>query len=59
MLKPADRASILESINQEGFNYAFIDYSDFPDIKDRQFHQLREAYVKAEKALAKYVGYVE
>ena len=39
----------------EGFDYNFVDYSDWTNIKDKKFHKLREAYVKAQAALADYI----
>jgi len=47
---------VRETIEQEGFDYAFNDYSDFSIIKDIRFHNLREAYVKAREDLAEYIG---
>jgi len=44
------------TIENEGFDYAFINYSDFEDIKDPKFHKLRKAYIKAQKDLQEYVG---
>jgi hypothetical protein len=44
-------------IDNEGFDYAFRNYTDFVDkVKDEKFHVLRLAYVKAAAELAKYVG---
>lgn len=42
---------------QEGFDYCFTGYSDFPEIKDAEFHKLRKAYVDACEALKKYIGF--
>jgi hypothetical protein len=44
------------AIDNEGFDYAFRSYSDFAEVKDRKFHSLRKAYVKAAEALDQYVG---
>lgn len=44
------------AIDNERFDYAFMYYSDFDEIKDRVFHRLRKAYIKAAKALQEYVG---
>ena len=33
-----------------------LTYSDFKEIKDVEFHELRKAYVKAAKALKEYLG---
>ncbi len=50
-------AYVKDTIEQEGFDYAFINYSDFKDkVIDTEFHKLREAYVKAHANLAEYVG---
>jgi hypothetical protein len=45
-------------IESEGFDYAFRHYSSFDDVKDKNFHALREAYVRAAQALEDYVGEV-
>jgi hypothetical protein len=55
-MKAKDRKYVRSVIDNEGFDYAFRHYTDFLDIKDKQFHELREAYVKAANALAEYVG---
>lgn len=47
---------IREIVEQEGFDYAFNSYSDFCEIKDKEFHELRSAYCDAAKALAEYIG---
>ena len=55
-MKKKDRESIESTIENEGFDYAFINYSDFEEVKDDKFHKLRLAYIDARKALAEYVG---
>lgn len=55
-MKPKDLDYIRETVNQEGFDYAFTGYSNFEEIKDKEFHRLREAYLKARKELAEYIG---
>lgn len=48
---------VLDTIDNEGFDYAFRHYTDFKDtVKDEKFHELRQAYLNAQKALAEYVG---
>lgn len=47
---------VKDVIDNEGFEYTFINYSDFEDIDDELFHKLRIAYVEAAEALAEYVG---
>lgn len=43
-------------VDNEGFHYAFIHYSDFDEVKDKKFHKLRKAYIKATNDLATYIG---
>ena len=40
----------------EGADYLWRHYSDWKEIKDKKFHELRKAYIKAAEALDKYVG---
>lgn len=47
---------VLQTIENEGFDYAFFGYSDFEEVKDSEFHKLRSAYLAARKALKEYVG---
>lgn len=47
------------TVECEGFDYAFRHYSDFDDIKDKKFHELREAYKKAAQELADFIGLEE
>lgn len=50
-----DLRYVRDTIENEGFHYAFVNYSDFEQVKDRKFHSLRRAYEKAAKALAEYI----
>ena len=50
------KEDVCQRIWQEGMGYCFLRYSDFKKIRDKEFHILRENYVKAAKALSKYVG---
>ena len=47
---------VRDRVDQEGFDYCFVHYSNFEDIKDKEFHRLRKAYCKAQKELAEYLG---
>lgn len=47
---------VQETVECEGFDYAFVDYSDFKEIKDEEFHNLRMAYVEAAEALREYLA---
>lgn len=40
----------------EGFDYCWRAYSNFEEIKDDKFHELRKTYVEAADALEKYVN---
>jgi hypothetical protein len=51
-----DRNYLLSKIDNEGFDYTFIDYSDFEDINDDKFHRLRNEYKQAKEKLAEYLG---
>lgn len=44
-------------IDKEGFDYAFESYSDFKEVEDTYFHELRLAYLKARQDLCEYMGY--
>lgn len=56
-MKPKEKHGVLEAIESDGFDYAFVSYSNFEEVKDEKFHQLREAYLAARKELAKYIGH--
>jgi hypothetical protein len=55
-MKKSDREYVAAKVDWEGFDYAFRHYSNFEDIEDPKFHELRLAYVKAAKDLAEYLG---
>ena len=46
---------VRSTMNGEGLDYCFRDYSDFEEIKDEEFHKLRKIYVDAADALEKYI----
>lgn len=43
-------------MREEGFHYCFASYSDFPDIKDEKFHELRLKYLATAKEIQTYVN---
>lgn len=49
-------AHVRSAVEGEGFHYAFCHYSDFKSVKDKKFHDLRKAYLKAAEALSKHIG---
>jgi len=55
-MKAKEHELVRDIIEKEGFDYAFCDYTDFEEIKDEKFHELRKAYVTAATALKEYVG---
>jgi len=42
-------------MDAEGFNYCFDGYSDWNEIKDETFHELRENYLKSMNKLREYI----
>lgn len=56
MLSNEDFETIDCMIDNEGFDYSFKHYSEFPEIKDKKFHKLRLKYLSARDALAEYIG---
>jgi hypothetical protein len=58
-MKTKDRNIIKDTVEQEGFDYAFRHYSHFEDVKDQEFHRLRENYLKASQELIDYCGIEE
>lgn len=47
---------IQDRVENEGFDYAFVHYSDFEEIKDATFHKLRLAFLKAREEFVDYLG---
>jgi hypothetical protein len=45
-----------EVIASEGFDYAFVYYTDFNGIQDGEFHKLRKAFLQARNDLISYLG---
>ena len=50
-----DRDYVCGKIDNEGFDYCFISYSNFEEIKDEKFHELREKYIKTKNELESYL----
>ena len=50
-----DRDYVCGKIDNEGFDYTFIGYSDFEEIKDTKFHELRQKYIEAKNSLSNYL----
>ena len=47
--------SLAYRMDAEGFDYCFDGYSDWKEIEDLKFQELRKNYLKAKKELEKYV----
>jgi len=54
-MKAEDREKVAQRVDQEGFDYTFIHYSRFEEIKDKRFHELRGQYIQAAEKLRKYL----
>ncbi len=46
---------VKDIIENEGFEYAFIHYSDFEDVEVEEFHKLRIKYCDAREDLYNYI----
>ncbi len=46
-MKPEDKEYVSGKINNEGFHYCFVSFSDFKEIEDEKFHELRLNYLDA------------
>lgn len=51
--------TVIDAVENEGFDYAFVHYSDFKEVKSKEFHELREKFLEARKALADFIGFDE
>lgn len=51
------KEAVMGTVDAEGFDYAFCDYSNFDEIKDAEFHEARKAYVEAAKKLKAIIGF--
>ena len=50
-----DWEMVLYRMEAEGFHYCFQSYSNFEEIKDEKFHELRKAYLSISSELKEYV----
>lgn len=55
----AQKTYVADIIDCEGFEYAFVHYSNFDDVKDEEFHKLRLAFIEARKKLQEYIEHNE
>lgn len=54
-MQKSDLIEIQVIIDNEGFDYVFAHYSDFKEIKDEKFHELRKQYLDSRIKLGKYL----
>ena len=47
--------SVRYRMEEEGFHYCFEHYSNFDEIKDGDFHELRLKYLESASQLEKYI----
>lgn len=50
-----DWETLAYRMDAEGFDYCFDGYSDWKEIKDEKFQELRKNYIKAKNDLEKYI----
>lgn len=55
VLTDKEKEMLRDYIEIEGFDEAIL-YSDYNDIDDNEFHELRDKYLEIRAALYKYVG---
>lgn len=55
-MKPKEAKELLETVENEGFDYCFAHYSEFKEIDDSEFHTLRLKYKQARQNLIEYLG---
>lgn len=53
------KQAVMNIVDNEGFDYAFIHFSDFEDVEDEEFHKLRKEYLNARQKLADLIGFRE
>lgn len=46
---------VKDVIESEGFEYALVHYTSFPEVKDKKFHALRKSFVDAYMDLFDYI----
>lgn len=54
-MKKEDVETVISDIVAEGFDYSFVHYDDYKSIRSPEFHKFRRAFLKARKALAKFL----
>ena len=47
--------SVQYRMEEEGFDYCFISYSDWDEIEDEEFHKLRKEFLSSMKNIKEFV----
>jgi hypothetical protein len=47
--------SVQYRMEKEGFDYCFISYGDWDEIKDEEFHRLKLGFLQSMKELREYI----
>jgi hypothetical protein len=55
MITPEQKEFLGNKIEDEGFDYCFLFWSDFPDIEDTEFRTLLNNWLAARKAFVTYL----
>lgn len=55
VMKLEDAEKLNSRIDQEGFDYCFIHYSNFKEITCDEFHKLRLKYIQAHNELQEFI----
>lgn len=50
---------VMDTIDNDGLDYAMTHYSDYKEVEDEEFHDLRECFLRARKQLTDYLGLVD
>ncbi len=54
-MKKKDAQSLFDKMDWEGVDYAIYDYSDWKEVKDEKFHELRNKSMEARDELNAYL----
>ena len=54
-MKKEDAQDVLYRIEAEGFDYSFDGYSNWKEIKDEKFHDIRLDYLDAKNRMMEYL----
>ena len=51
-----EKERVCYRVGDEGLDYTFRFYSNYEEIKDKEFHKLRQNYIKASTEMLVYLG---